>query len=298
MQPEEIQILRDLVGDLRPAEIDSIEENIERFLSPNLGIFVPSIGPCRYALSPNHTHPAYSFVYYTYTSAELLVKGRAVAYENTDQSTICALAPEVPHQEIVEDRFCTYIAVFIRRDTFETAFSLYPDTTMPAMEGSFHSPEPRLLSLLRGFMEEYENRLPGWESNLASLTGLIAHSIIRSLLGIREGSPRIDVRMDLENAIAYIHRHFMDKITARKLASVAYKSVPQFNRIFKDNTGVTPMEYVWQVRLDKARKALRNPEASVTRTAMDCGFASASHFSRLFAMRFKTSPSEYRSRIK
>ncbi|MEQ8444414.1 MAG: helix-turn-helix domain-containing protein [Pelagibacterium sp.] len=68
-----------------------------------------------------------------------------------------------------------------------------------------------------------------------------------------------------------------------------------FRAFEQDET--TPSEYLWGVRLDKARERLMSPQfraSSISEIAFSCGFSSSAHFSRAVRKRFDCSPSEIR----
>jgi transcriptional regulator GlxA family with amidase domain len=54
------------------------------------------------------------------------------------------------------------------------------------------------------------------------------------------------------------------------------------------------MRYYRELRLDKAQSLLRNSPLSLTEIALATGFASSSHFSRVYAQHFGGPPSSYR----
>ena len=62
-------------------------------------------------------------------------------------------------------------------------------------------------------------------------------------------------------------------------------------------TGLTPVAYVLQVRLNYARRMISNEDISMTAIASKCGFQSLSHFSRAFKQQFGISPLQYRKNI-
>lgn len=86
-----------------------------------------------------------------------------------------------------------------------------------------------------------------------------------------------------------------DPATRESLAEVASLSVRQLERLFKRHIGSTINEYYLILRLEIARKFLKETNISVVDVAMACGFASVSHFSRAFKRRYEFSPSKVRS---
>jgi len=78
------------------------------------------------------------------------------------------------------------------------------------------------------------------------------------------------------------------------LAAEANLSEFHFARMFRASFGVAPHEWVMQQRLARAQDLLRNTTLPLATVAERCGFASASHFSRRFALQLGASPSCYR----
>ncbi|USI74866.1 AraC family transcriptional regulator [Sphingomonas morindae] len=78
------------------------------------------------------------------------------------------------------------------------------------------------------------------------------------------------------------------------LAAVAGRSRSTFAKGFCEQMGVTPMEFVSQARLAHAHRLLLQGEAPITDIAARAGFASRSHFSRLFREAYGTDPRRFR----
>jgi AraC family transcriptional regulator len=57
---------------------------------------------------------------------------------------------------------------------------------------------------------------------------------------------------------------------------------------------MSPHRYLMQQRLDRAKQLLRLPEFTVTRIALECGFANQSHFAKYFRRYTGVSPTQFR----
>ena len=62
-------------------------------------------------------------------------------------------------------------------------------------------------------------------------------------------------------------------------------------------TGMTPIAYVLQVRLNYARRMISSDNSSLTTIAGKCGFQNLSHFSKAFKQQFGVSPQQFRKNI-
>ncbi|MEI7901487.1 MAG: helix-turn-helix transcriptional regulator, partial [bacterium] len=69
-------------------------------------------------------------------------------------------------------------------------------------------------------------------------------------------------------------------------------------QLFREQTGLTPADYRMRLRLEEARRRLRDSAATVTTVAADLGFASNQHFASKFRKYFGVSPSDFRKAAK
>lgn len=92
----------------------------------------------------------------------------------------------------------------------------------------------------------------------------------------------------------FISDNFSEDISLPQLATVGHLSPFHFNRLFKQMTGITPYNYLLQVRLKEAHLQLRHSSQPVTHIAFDTGFNSLEHFSAAYKKQFGLSPSHTR----
>ncbi len=59
--------------------------------------------------------------------------------------------------------------------------------------------------------------------------------------------------------------------------------------------GVAPVRYVWNRRVECAKRHLEIPDVPLANIAIDCGFGSQSHFSTLFKKITSMTPAAYRT---
>ena len=78
------------------------------------------------------------------------------------------------------------------------------------------------------------------------------------------------------------------------LAKESGYSRVHFLRMFRAATGYPPHNYLLNLRVERARELLANPTLSLTDIALECGFSSHSHLSRVFRQVLGATPSEYR----
>jgi AraC family transcriptional regulator len=88
--------------------------------------------------------------------------------------------------------------------------------------------------------------------------------------------------------------HVAEDFNLAQLADQAGLSKFHFQRLFKAATGVSPSRYHINLRMEEARKLLRETRMSVIDVALEVGYTDPSHFARLFRRETGLSPSEYR----
>jgi AraC-like DNA-binding protein len=119
----------------------------------------------------------------------------------------------------------------------------------------------------------------------------ILNSILSSAHGIREGLP---VREAVASAVAFINERFRYPVSLQDLADHAAISPYYFTRVFRQETGVTPHQYLVNTRLSNARFLLRTTEGTVKDIAIQTGWGSESTFCTAFRKYTGMTPTEYR----
>lgn len=99
----------------------------------------------------------------------------------------------------------------------------------------------------------------------------------------------------IKQGIIYIREHFTEPLDVGKIAAHAGFSRYYFSRQFKEITGMTVMKYVEFLRCRQARERIEEG-ASVSKAALECGFADLSYFTKVFKRQYGMLPSKVRER--
>ena len=101
----------------------------------------------------------------------------------------------------------------------------------------------------------------------------------------------------MEQIVDYMDRHYSEKISLDQIAQNMYLSPFYISRIFKSETGDTPINYLISLRMEKARALLLEKQNySIQEIAQCVGYDDAYHFSKLFKKHYGNSPSQYRAK--
>ena len=81
--------------------------------------------------------------------------------------------------------------------------------------------------------------------------------------------------------------------TLNKMAALSGYSVSRFSELYRKNYGISPMEDVLKQRIILAKRLLSSGQASVSYTAVNCGFSSINYFSKYFKKITGLTPREF-----
>lgn len=98
----------------------------------------------------------------------------------------------------------------------------------------------------------------------------------------------------VEDSVLYMHRHYAENITVEGLAAREKKSVSQYRKTFVRQFGLSPKQYLTELRLSTACHLLRTTADKVELIAKQCGYDDYHYFCRLFHKNIGCTPSQYR----
>lgn len=95
-------------------------------------------------------------------------------------------------------------------------------------------------------------------------------------------------------ALEYIRNHYASPMKISEIASVCHISESHFRRLFEESIGMTPVEYLNQVRVRKACDLIKKTGNSMEEIAVKVGFTTTSTFNRNFKRITGTSPYQWK----
>lgn len=94
----------------------------------------------------------------------------------------------------------------------------------------------------------------------------------------------------MRTALARIHADFAEPLAIGDIAAEAGVSSRYLRKLFDRYLSLSPLEYLTQVRVDRAIELLRHTEMSIKEVAFACGFESPQYFARVFRRRTGRTP--------
>lgn len=163
----------------------------------------------------------------------------------------------------------------------------FSDTPVLFCGLSYHYPE-----LFRQIILELQLKRPCFEELLCFYLQHIFTEIHRSQLEI--SADKYQNLEDMETAVHYFNEFYTRNISIEEYARDRHMSVSWFIRCFKQYMGISPMQYITSIRINKAKELLMNTNYSVQEISSLSGYENPLYFSRIFHKQTGFSPSHYR----
>ncbi len=166
-----------------------------------------------------------------------------------------------------------------------------------SLEDPVGARDPLLQALFLALLEEVSAATATARLYLDSLL----HALLLRLLNRYACAPLAPLKVRhslaparLRSVLEFIETHLEADIGLADLAAVGASSPFHFSRAFASVTGQPPYAYLVSRRIERAKTLLLDDAISIEAIAIQCGFHSAAHFSRMFKRSTGHSPLKHR----
>lgn len=122
---------------------------------------------------------------------------------------------------------------------------------------------------------------------------IVLQDMLHAFLSIVGRGEPIDSKDAVEQTISYMQNYFHLPIKLTDLSAMACIGVRQYTHLFKQVAGCSPMDYLYRIRIEKAKKLLKTSSQDMFSVASQVGFRDEFYFSRRFKQQVGVSPSVY-----
>ncbi len=150
-----------------------------------------------------------------------------------------------------------------------------------------------ILTCMKIMLKEVEQQLPGSDSVCQNLLQVMIIQLMRRANLSPEKTVQA-TRRECATAKWYIDAHFKEKITLDLLAQVAGVNKYYLAHSFKEEYGVSPIQYLVDRRIEESRYLIRSTDLPIGRIVQMLGFSSPSYFSQMFRRAEGVSPTAFR----
>jgi AraC family transcriptional regulator len=140
--------------------------------------------------------------------------------------------------------------------------------------------------------------VPGKSARVTQLTKLLANYVAEKYT--TAAAEKADFRggltvRQLRKVEEYVQEHLAGDISLESLAETAELSPFHFSRVFKQTTGMSPLQFVTRERITRAQQLIRETKRSLIEIGLDVGYKNPSHFAQVFRRVVGVTPTEFRS---
>lgn len=203
---------------------------------------------------------------------------------------VCFRSPAGQELEIIQ----VHVAV----EPFLAALqAVYPGEAARVEVIDFAGRDEALAHLCYACAEMLSTSTPGDSRRVADLTQLFASFLAERYT--RTAAEPLDFRgglpiRQLRRVEDYVGEHLADEISLEVLAAEAGLSPFHFSRVFKQTTGMSPLQFVTRQRITRAQQMIRETSRSLIEIALEVGYPNPSHFAKVFRRVAGVTPTGFR----
>ena len=219
-----------------------------------------------------HLHNSLELIFCTSGRGEMIFDGRTLRYSTND---IVVVPPHLPHANVSATGF-TNIHIYLNEATLNPA----EPCIIPADPNGF---------LLNAFAAAFYY-FSGSPEDRSVLLPLYGQLIAASLSTRGQKLPHSEIVQRLENDIL---ENYPDcGYDLNRVLNALPFSAGYVKKVFKKETGLTPLQYLTDKRLENAASnlAMSGGRGNISEIAYQCGFSEPLYFSRLFKRKYGVSP--------
>jgi AraC-like DNA-binding protein len=259
-----------------------------------------------YIGNPHHFHEDIEIIY--------LVEGRVNVgisndIYNLNQGDILFIGSGAVHCFFEERGLSTRAVIQFRMSIYDTF--LYGDedtkTIRPTFNKSMHlTPGTQIHALMekqiQELIREHSEKKDGYKlflkGRLYDLAGILLRYMPKGVYSKELESNQMEKLKRLSKVFKYVEDNYQNGIDLDEISKVAGFSKYHFSRFFKENAGVTFLDYLNNFKITKAEWFLYYDKSSILEIAYKSGFNSVKTFNRVFKDLKGCAPMEYRNSIK
>ncbi len=95
----------------------------------------------------------------------------------------------------------------------------------------------------------------------------------------------------------FVRERLAEEIVVETMAELVELSPFHFSRVFKQTTGMSPLQFVTRERITRAQQLIRETSHNLLVIALEVGYTSPSHFAQVFRRVVGVTPTEFRSAL-
>lgn len=181
---------------------------------------------------------------------------------------------------------------YVKRAAVENGFS--PNVELIE---TFKSEDPLIQHIGMALLAESKADEPGGRLYAESLSQSLVLHLLRRYSTSSKQSDKFNGGLagyKLRRVTEFLHENLEQDLTLTEIAEAAGLSQFHFARAFRRTVGLTPQQYLMQIRIDRAKKLLIESDLPLVEVSQSVGFKNQSHFTTLFRKYTALTPKAWR----
>ena len=221
-----------------------------------------------------HQHDFYEVIYFLKGKGKEIIDKKEF---DVFPHRYCVVPPNVEHCELLEDDGeILFVGFKLDDDILADIVDIQQDDAVTA------------LPFLESILNEYRNQKPGYKDVAAAYLQIFLVNIFR-----KKTKDNKECR-NMHYVKTYLEQYYGQKINFGELAALTGYSYDYFRHVFKMRYGMSPQEYLIDVRLEQAKNMLLNTRMSCTQISAVCGFSNSGQMSVMIKRKYGQTPLELR----
>lgn len=239
-----------------------------------------------------HTHNHMELFYIVGGKGQFLIEEQLYP---VDPNTLVIINPNVTHTEVsLNAQPLEYIVLGI--EGIELATTGNSNGQFSILD---HFESVEISGCLRNILREMEQKNPGYEDVCQAYMEILIIRLMRSTALSVPAEPQvISGNRQCAAVKRYIDLHFKEPLTLDQLAENAHMNKYYLSHAFKQEYGISPINYMITRRIEESKYLLAETDLSMSQIAQLLGFSSLSYFSQVFRRTLAVTPMEYRQSTK
>lgn len=241
-----------------------------------------------------HTHPFTELFYVVDGKGEFNIQGQRFPVKPND---FVIINPQVEHTELSSpDEPLEYIVLGINGLSFSNL--------TPVSEGghpfsffNLRDEQKDILRYLNAMVQEATSQSMSYELVCHNLLEILLIKILRHQHFDLEVEKQSKATKDISFIKHYLETYYHESIQLEDLASMTHLSRFYISHSFKKEIGMSPMEYLIDIRIKESKILLRTTNYSISQVADIVGFTTPTYFSKQFRKSTGISPTDYREQF-
>ena len=241
-----------------------------------------------------HTHPFTELFFVVDGKGEFNIQGQRFPVKAND---FVIINPQVEHTELSSpDEPLEYIVLGIKGLSFSNL--------TPVSEGghpfsffNLRDEQKDILRYLNAMVQEATSQSMSYELVCHNLLEILLIKILRHQHFDLEVGKQSKATKDISFIKHYLETYYHESIQLEDLASMTHLSRFYISHSFKKEIGMSPMEYLIDIRIKESKILLRTTNYSISQVADIVGFTTPTYFSKQFRKSTGISPTDYREQF-